>query len=273
MLRSNLCDYNDAYIIFKGDISVSARDGAHKRDRKKRSLAFKNNAPFISCISKINGVLIENAEDLDIVMLMHNLLEYSKNYSETSVSLWNYYRDELNNLPANDYNTDPIKNSESFKYKSSNLGKIPNNDNGNNNVIENVEIVVPLKHLSNFGRTLHMPLLNCEVSLTLTCSKDCALTDITTRDAVAAQGGNPARQTINVLTGATCKIRDTKLYAPVVTLSAENDNKLFEQLKTRFKRTIKWNKYRSEMSNQTRSNNLNYLIDPTFTKVNRLFVL
>ena len=72
---------------------------------------------------------------------------------------------------------------------------------------------------------------------------------------------------------ATFKITDTKLHVPVVTLSAGNNNKLLEQLKTGFKRTIKWNKYRSEMSNETKTNNLNYLIDPTFTNVNKLFVL
>ena len=72
---------------------------------------------------------------------------------------------------------------------------------------------------------------------------------------------------------AAFKIKDCKLYVPVVTLSAENDNKILEQLKRGFKRTIKWNKYRSEMSNQTKNNNLNYLIDPTFTNMNRLFVL
>ena len=87
MLRSDLCDYSDAYIAVKGGITVSATDGAHNRDRKNRSLVFKNNVPFISYISKINGVLIENAEDLDIVMPMYNLLEYSKNYSKTSGSL------------------------------------------------------------------------------------------------------------------------------------------------------------------------------------------
>ena len=92
LLRSDLCDYSDAYIVVKGDITV---EGANNRDKKNRALAFKNNAPFISCISKINGVLIENAEDLYIVMPMYNLLEYSKNYSKTSGSLWNYYIDEL----------------------------------------------------------------------------------------------------------------------------------------------------------------------------------
>ena len=111
-----------------------------------------------------------------------------------------------------------------------------------------------------------MPLIKCEVSLTLTWSKNCVLTDITTTD---AQGDNPA---IAAPTGATFKIKDTKFYIPVVTLSAENDNKLLEQLKTGFKRTITWNKYRSAMCNPTLNNNLNYYIDPTFTKV-KLFVL
>ena len=79
MLHSNLCDYSDAYIVVKGIIIVT---GANNRDRKNRSLAFKNNAPFISCISKINNVLIDNAEDLDVVMLIYNLIEYSKKYSK-----------------------------------------------------------------------------------------------------------------------------------------------------------------------------------------------
>ena len=91
-------------------------------------------------------------------------------------------------------------------------------------------------------------------------------------DLRAAQGRNPAVYGDSA-ESAAFRIKDFKLYVPVVTLSAENDNKLLEPLKTGFKRTIKWNKYRSEMSNQTKNNNLNYLIDPTFTNVNRLFVL
>ena len=78
---------------------------------------------------------------------------------------------------------------------------------------------------------------------------------------------------IRAPTNATIKTKHTKLYLPIVTLSAQDANKLLEQLKTRFKRTIKWNKYRSEMTNQTKTNHLNHLIDPAFTKVNRLFVL
>ena len=113
---------------------------------------------------------------------------------------------------------------------------------------------------------------NCEVSLTLTSSKNCVLTDITTQAAVATQGNNPAIPEINAPTNATFKITDTKFCVPVVTLSIENDKKTLEQLKPGFKRIIKWNKYRSEITNQTENNNLNYLIDPKFTKLNRLFV-
>ena len=99
------------------------------------------------------------------------------------------------------------------------------------------------------------------------------MTDITTQTARAAQGDNPARERIDAPASATFKITDTKLYVPVVTLSTKDDNNFLEQLKSGFKRTIKWNKYRSEMTNRTKTNHLNYLIDPTFTKVNRLFVL
>ena len=89
----------------------------------------------------------------------------------------------------------------------------------------------------------------------------------------APQGGNPARLTIRAPTSATFKTADTKLYVPVVTLSKNDDDNFLEQLKSGFRRTIKWNKYRSEMTNQTKTNHWNHLIDPTFTKFNRLFVL
>ena len=108
-----------------------------------------------------------------------------------------------------------------------------------------------------------MPLINCEVALILTWSKNCILTSKATRD--ADRNSNPAVAAVNNPTGATFEITDTKLYLPVVTLSTEDDNKLLEQLKTGFKSTIKWNKYRSEISNQDKTNGLNYLIDPTFT--------
>ena len=114
MLRADLCDYSDAYIVVKGTITVTEPDNA----KRNKEVTFKNNAPFINCISKINGVKIDNAEDLDVVMPMYNLLEYSKSYRKTTGGLWNYYRYE----PSN-----PLSfNSESFKYKTSITGNTYN---------------------------------------------------------------------------------------------------------------------------------------------------
>ena len=115
-----------------------------------------------------------------------------------------------------------------------------------------------------------MPLINCEVELILTWFKNCVLISKSTRD---ADYDEPIYRKIDNPENAIFQITDTKLYVPVVTLSKENDTKLLEQLKLGFKRTIKWNKYRSQMTIQPQNNNLNYLIDPTFTNVNRLFVL
>ena len=93
MLRSNLCHYSDAYIGAKGRVSVTATNPNNRRSKK---LIFKNNTPFRSFLTEINNTFVDNAEDLDQVMSMHNLLEYSYNYSITSGYLWNYYRDEIN---------------------------------------------------------------------------------------------------------------------------------------------------------------------------------
>ena len=142
MLRSDLYDVSDAYIAVKETFTLTKTDGRGFIDIRNRFLAFKNNAPFINCILKMNNVLIDNAEDLDIVMPMYNLLEYIKNYKKTTGSLWNY-RDEPNNPPLNDdnppavsYNADLITNSESFRYKSSFTGKT---SNGNQENGENIE--------------------------------------------------------------------------------------------------------------------------------------
>ena len=167
-----------------GDITLTKTDGRGFIDIRNRFLAFKNNAPFTNCISKINNGLIDHVEDLDVVMPMYNLIEYSKNYRKTTGSLWNYYRDEPNNPPVANYNTDPIKNSASFNYKTRITGKTSNanqengenTEQGNTKTKKNLEIIVPLNHLSNSWRTLDMPLINCEVFLTLTWSENCILT-------------------------------------------------------------------------------------------------
>ena len=145
-------------------------------------------------------------------MHMYNLIEYSANYAKTTGSLRQYFRDEPN---------DNLADSESFKSKINITGKTPNDDNE-----KDVEIMIPLKYLSNFWRTLEMPLINCQVNLTLTWSSTCVITNST---------------------GAgTFVIEDTKLYVPVVTLSTEEDAKLLQQLKSGFKRVINWNKYLSK---------------------------
>ena len=216
----------------EGTITLEGDNNANKRNK---NLAFKNNAPFINCISKINGIKIDNAEDLDVVMSMYNLLEYSKNDRKTTGRLWNYYRDESSN---------PLfLNSESFKCKTSIVGKTPQD----NDSLTNANIVIPLKNLSNFWRALNIPLINCEVELILTWSKNYVLAHMTVNVCADAAIVAPSR--------VTFKIKETKLYVPVVTLSKEIDTKLLEQLKTGFKGTIKRNKYRSQMTIQPQNNN------------------
>ena len=172
-------------------------------------------------------------------MSMYNLIEYSNNYSKTSGNLWQYHRDEPN---------DTIANSESFQFKVKTTGK---SHDANNK--KYVEIAVLLKYLSNFWRTLEMGLINCEIGFILTRFEKCL---------------------ISSAVGATkFKITDTKLYVPVVTLLTQNDAKLLEQLKSGFKRTVNRNKYQSKISTQIQNQYLDFLIDPSFQRVNRLFVL
>ena len=266
MLRSNLCNYSDAYILVKGKITVTAlgaNNGANKiRDKKNRPLILKNNAPFVSCITRINGELIEDVDDLDIVMSMYNLSEYSKNYRKTIGSLYNYYRDELSD-DADDNNFDNIKvvNSDTFKYKSKIIGntydvddaRITNPDgagqidnpiyNVNKNVTQEVELAIPLKNLGNFWRALNIPLISCEVFLELKWNKNCVITSLERRQVDAG----PPVVIDNAPMGATLSITDCKLYVPVVTLSKDDEIKLLTNLKSGFKREIIWNKYRSQM--------------------------
>ena len=268
MLRFDLCNYSDAYVWVKGKITgTNPNDNANFN----KELTLKNNAPFISCISKINGELVENAEDLNIVMPMYNLLEYSKNYEKTSGSLFNCYRGEPKEYTIGADNNAiniSIRNSKSFDYKTKITGSL---DAGEDEK-EDVTIAIPLKYLGNFWRSLDIPLINCEITLILSWYEKCVLVGKALRNAPDPQP-NPQIAAIESPTDAKFEITDCKLYVPVVTLSAENDNKLLEQLKSGFRRSIKWNKYMSQMSNQNKNNNLNYSIDITFSKVNRLFAL
>ena len=165
MLRSNLCDFSDAYIIVKGTITVVRPNN----DKRNKAVTFKNNAPFINCISKNNGVKIDHAEDLNVVMPMYNFLQYRKNYKKARDSLWSYYRE---------WTTNPLSsNSEYFKYKTSiteNTYNIGDGEDGYDQIKvgrNKTELAIPVKYLSNFWRGLNCPLINFEVELILTWSK------------------------------------------------------------------------------------------------------
>ena len=280
MLRSNLCDYSDAYILVKGTVTVTAlgaNNGANNiRDKKNRPLILKNNAPFVSCITRINGELTEDADDLDIVMPMYNLLEYIKNYRKTIGSLYNYYRDELtNDVNDNYFDNRNAVNSEAFKFKNKITGNTYNVDadtqghDVNKNGTQKIELAIPLKYLGNFWRAPNIPLISCGVFLELKWSENCVITSL---ERTQVDVGPPV-VIHNDPTCATLSITDCKLYVPVVTLSKDDEIKLLSNLKSGFKREIIWNKYRSQITTEAINNNLNILIDPTFTNVNRLFVL
>ena len=195
MLRSNLCDYADAYILVKGRITITGagEDGAVRRaDERDKGVIFKNCVPFTKCISRINNTDADTTRDIDIVMPMYNLIEYSDNYSKTSESLWQYCKDDPN---------DNMADSESFKSKVKITGKTPADRN-----TKNVEIIVPLKYLSNLWRTLAMALINCEANLLLTWSSDRVITS-------SAGAGKFV-------------ITETKRYVPVATLSTQDNAKL-----------------------------------------------
>ena len=187
----------------------------------------------------INDTETDSTQDIDIVMPMYHLIEYTDNFSITTGNLWQYYKDKPN---------DNLADSKSFKSKVKMTGSTPAGCD-----TKDVEIIVPLKYLSNFWRTLEMLLINCEVNLILTWSKDCVITN--------SEGE------------AKFAITETKLYVPVVTLSTQDNAKLLQQLKSGFKRTINWNKYQSDPKTYAQNRYLNHLVKPIFQGVNRLFVL
>ena len=195
MLRSNLCDYADAYVLVKGTITLadtSAVGAAANNTNKK--VIFKNCAPFTNCISEINNTQVDNAKDIDIVMPMYNVIEYSGNYLKTCGSLWQYFKD----VPAvhnsgNIVEFNGANVTDSFNFKAKMAGQTDNDGK-----INDVEIMVPLKYFSNFWRTLELFFTNCEINLILSWSVNCVIvyTD------VANQGAKSA-------------ITDTKLYVPL----------------------------------------------------------
>ena len=187
LLKSSLCDYSDAYILVKGTITVpntaAAAAAVNNGDKK---VIFKNCAHFTDCISEIINTQVDNAKDIDVVMQMYNFIEYSDNCGEKPAV--------NNNGVIVAFNTANV--TDSFNFKEKITGQT--DDNGT----KDVDIIVPLKYLSNFWKTLEMPSINCEINLILTCYANCVI--------VSTAFPNQ---------GATFAITDTKLYVPVATLS------------------------------------------------------
>ena len=236
VIKPNLCDYSDAYILVTGNIQNKPANSV---------VAFKNCAPFRTCDVTINNEHIEKAEDLDIVMPMYNLLEYSDNYQNSTGSLYQFKRDE----PPND-NANVGNNTTSLVYKSK---LIKGTDNNN---VNNVKFVVPLKNVSNFFRSLELPLVNCKIDLELTWHKDCI---ISSADTAAGQA-------------VSFMITNTKLYVPVVTLPTKDNYDLTKQLNDGFKRTIYWNQYVSKPFTEQAANKTcisRFPLDAAFQGVNR----
>ena len=235
-LESSLCDYSDAYILVTGNINVTGGNANTK-------VAFKNCAPFKECRTEINETFVDKTKHINIAMPMYNLIEYSDNYSDTSGSLWQFKRDEIEgNVDLTvDANHIP-NNSSSFKYKSSFI----TNRNG-------VKIAVPLKYLSNFWRSLEMPLINCKVELSLKWYENCILS--------------------SAGTAATFAITDTKLYVPVVTLKIEDNAKLLKLLSEGFKRLVYWNIYHAILTDFAENSYIRERLNASFQEVSTLFVL
>ena len=247
VLKPNLCDYAEAYILVNGTIRAAAAN-ANTR------LSLTNCAPFTKCNLEINDEHVDTAENLDIVMPMYNLIEYSDNYQDSSATLYQYKRDEP--PEANAINDLTTNTSSSFKYKVELLGN-PVLDG--NIAKRSVKLVVPLKYLSNFFRSLEMPLINCKIKLNLTWKKECLL---------STDAGD-----------AVFIINDTKIYVPVVTLSKEDNKGFIEQRNKGFQRSIYCNEYKTKEKNETVNDNnpdtivRDITLDPSVQGVNRLFAM
>ena len=243
VLKPNLCDYAEVYILVDGTIRAAAANANNR-------LALKNCAPFTICNLEINDEHVDTAENLDITMPMYNLIEYSDNYQDSSATLYQYKRgeppegDPIPNLA--------VDNSSSFKYKVNLLG---------NPVLDgaiakrNVKVVVLLKYLSSFFRSLEMPLISCKIKLNLTWKRECVL---------STDAGD-----------AVFIINDTKIYVPVVTLSKEDNKDFIEQKNKGFQVSIYWKEYKTKgLTENANANDFKYItLDPSFQGVNRLFVM
>ena len=234
IVKPFLCDYSDAYILVTSDIKVAVTDNNTR-------VAIKNFHPFTRISFKLNGEQVDTADNLDLTMESYNMLEYSDNYADTTASLYQYKRPEPrdNNGVLNDLTA---ANSSSFKCQSGLIQKQLTKENGhsetanvsadpNFNVAHrlwrNIKIVVALKYVSNFFRSLEFPLINTKLYMELNWTQNSVLSSINQNSIFQITRG--------------------ELYIPVVTLNIEDNNKLSELLSEEFEKTVTWNEYKSKI--------------------------
>ena len=209
---------------------------------------------------KIDGTTIDDAENLDLVIPMYNLLEYSLNCSETTGNLWFYSKDEGTN-----FNTDIANTNKSLKFNANLLGKTVarNTPNQANWILKNASTAVALKYLSNFWRSLVMPLINCKIELKFKWTKYCVF---------SANGNDNVNDNDNT-SNIIFTIRDTKVYVPVVNLSAKDNQKILKLLSKGFESSVYLNEYKTKSENKNTTNDYICFLESTFVGVNGLFVL
>ena len=210
----------------------------------------------LKIVEQINGTFVDYANFINIAML----IEYSDNYSDTSGSLWCFKRDEV----ANNANVANNDNAPSFKYKANLIG-----DTESDGTKQRIKVAILLKYLSNFWRSLEIPLINCKVEISLNWIENCVLT-------TAEVGANADTTGVN---SATFKITDVKLYLPVVTLSVGDNLKLTKQSDKGFKRSAYWKEYKVidnkkvEITNANDEEPMRELLSSSYQGVKILFAL
>ena len=244
VVKPFLCDYADAYISVTGNITVEGVDNNTKA-------AFKNYYPFIKGKINLNNTHVDESDNLDLIMNMYFLMEYSDNYSDSTASLYKFKRQE----PLDNNANLTFVDSASFKCKSNLLGNA--NVENNNAVWKNAKIIVPLKYISSFFRSLELPLIKTKLYIELNYTKNSVISD------------NAGAKSF--------KITKAELYVPVVTLNTEDNNILNKLLDTEFKRKVHWNEYKNKIETITQvHNDHNYkrsLLDAKIPGVNKLFVM
>ena len=227
ILKPFICDYSDAYILVTGNISVGGGD-------QNTKAVLKDGHPFTRSDIQLNDEHLDTCDNLDLIMNMYNLIEYSDNYSDSTASLYHFKRQEQNYNNGNIVDLNTV-DSSSIKYKSSLLGA--STADGANRKWKNVQIIVSLKYISAFFRSCELLFINTKLYIELNWAKHSVIYDV---------AGDTAFQ-----------ITKTELHVPIVTLKTDHSNKLNELLETGFERFVNWNEYETALQTVTQAQNNN----------------